>query len=87
MVSGTILITGGAGYIGSHTVRHLNQMGREVVVIDNLSYGHREAIPSSVTFVDGDIADTKLLRSLFSEIPIFCSDSLRGLRLCRSISQ
>jgi UDP-glucose 4-epimerase len=39
-----VLVTGGAGYIGSHTVRLLASQGRKVVVLDNLVYGHREAI-------------------------------------------
>ena len=58
----TILITGGAGYIGSHTVLCCLQVGYDVVVIDNLSNGHREAIErveeltnSTVTFVHGDV--------------------------------
>ena len=39
-----VLVTGGAGYIGSHTVRQLRQRGDEVVVLDNLEFGHRDAI-------------------------------------------
>ncbi|MFZ9721636.1 MAG: NAD-dependent epimerase/dehydratase family protein, partial [Ilumatobacteraceae bacterium] len=41
----TILITGGAGYIGSHTARLLTEMGRNVVVLDTLERGYRDAIP------------------------------------------
>lgn len=40
----SILITGGAGYIGSHTVRYLQEAGEKVIVVDNLQSGHREAI-------------------------------------------
>ena len=40
----SILVTGGAGYIGSHMVKELIRQGREVVVLDNLSTGHREAV-------------------------------------------
>jgi len=63
-----ILIAGGAGYIGSHTVRHLVREGTEVVVLDNLSEGHREAlVDPGVTFVEGGIGDAALLRRLFGE--------------------
>lgn len=67
----TILVTGGAGYIGSHVVRMLADRGFEVVVLDNLVYGHREAIVSpGVAFVQGDVADEELIDSLFSEHPV-----------------
>jgi UDP-glucose 4-epimerase len=65
---GKILITGGAGYIGSHTVRHLVREGAEVVVLDNLSEGHREAlVDADVLFVEGGVGDRALLRSVFEE--------------------
>lgn len=56
-----ILITGGAGYIGSHAVRAFLEDGWQVTVLDDLSTGRREAIPADVPFVEGDIADTPLL--------------------------
>lgn len=63
-----VLVTGGAGYIGSHTVRLLVQKGYEVIVLDNLVYGHHEAIvDDSVKLVKGDIGDQDLLNSLFQE--------------------
>lgn len=52
-----VLVTGGAGYIGATTVRLLMAAGHEVVVYDNLSKGHREAIPEGVPFVQADVAD------------------------------
>lgn len=52
----TILVTGGAGYIGSHAVRLLRDRGRDVVVIDNLKRGHRAAV-GDTTLVEADIAD------------------------------
>lgn len=68
MTDQPILITGGAGYIGSHTVRHLVSAGRKIVVLDNLAYGHPAAIvDESVEFVKGDVGDRSLLRSLFEK--------------------
>ncbi len=55
-----VLVTGGAGYIGSHTVRALREAGRAVVVFDSLEFGHREAVPG-IPFVQGDIADADLI--------------------------
>ncbi|TWM24170.1 UDP-glucose 4-epimerase [Bacillus paralicheniformis] len=50
----SVLVTGGAGHIGSHTVLELTKQNRSVVVLDNLSAGHREAV-SGVSFYEGDI--------------------------------
>ncbi|MGE0877091.1 MAG: UDP-glucose 4-epimerase GalE [Acidimicrobiia bacterium] len=55
-----ILVTGGAGYIGSHTVKLLRERAREVVVLDSMEFGHRAAI-SDVPLVVGDIADGRLV--------------------------
>lgn len=55
-----VLVIGGAGYIGSHTVRLLNQTEHEVWVYDNLSMGHRASVPAEQLIV-GELADTKLL--------------------------
>jgi UDP-glucose-4-epimerase GalE len=60
----TVLVTGGAGYIGSHTVKALVAAGNHVIVYDNLSAGHRESarrLGEDVTLVEGDILDTPLL--------------------------
>ena len=62
-----ILVTGGAGYIGSHTVRLLANQGREIVVLDNLVFGHEQAIINpGVKLVVGDVGDQELVRSLFA---------------------
>jgi UDP-glucose 4-epimerase len=57
----TTLVTGGAGYIGSHTVYALLDSGEDVVVLDNLSTGLRGQVGEKATFVQGDIADTALV--------------------------
>ncbi|MGQ4648577.1 UDP-glucose 4-epimerase GalE [Lyngbya aestuarii] len=64
----TILVTGGAGYIGSHAVLALQKAGYEVIVLDNLVYGHRELVEDvlKVELVVGDISDRTLLDKLFS---------------------
>ncbi len=56
----TILVTGGAGYIGSHTVRALVTQGRDVVVLDSLELGHKSRV-DNVPFVEGDISDGKII--------------------------
>lgn len=58
-----ILVTGGAGYIGSHVTKKLNGIGHHVVVFDNLVKGHREAVLTA-KFVKGDLADKKLLNEV-----------------------
>lgn len=61
-----ILVTGGAGYIGSHAVRSLQNAGHEVWVYDNLSYGHREAVPSGL-LIEGDVGDRKKVTAVLQE--------------------
>ncbi len=65
-----ILVTGGAGYIGSVAVEDLLRSGEEVVVIDNLVYGHREAVDKDVPFYEGSIGDCRLLQRIFATHPI-----------------
>ena len=55
----TVLVTGGAGYIGSLMVKRLRAAGQRVVVLDNLSTGRRDNVPSEVEFVQADIADSE----------------------------
>lgn len=62
-----VLVTGGAGYIGSHAVLALIDAGWPVAVLDDLSTGFRWAVPEGVTFYEGDIADTALLARIFAE--------------------
>ncbi|GHF76992.1 UDP-glucose 4-epimerase GalE [Streptomyces thermodiastaticus] len=56
-MSGTYLVTGGAGYVGSVVAQHLLEAGHEVVVLDNLSTGFREGVPAGAAFIEGDIRD------------------------------
>lgn len=60
-----ILVAGGAGYIGSHMVKDLVEHGQEVVVADNLSTGHSDAINPKAKFYEGDIRDRKFLDKIF----------------------
>lgn len=62
-----VLVTGGAGYIGSHAVLALKDAGWPVSVIDNLSTGFRFAVPDDVPLYEGDIADAALLARIFAE--------------------
>lgn len=65
MTGETILVVGGAGYIGSHMVLDLLQAGHEVVVLDNLSRGHRDLLVGGA-FIEGDLGDARLLDDIFS---------------------
>lgn len=59
-----VLITGGAGYIGSHCNKFFNQKGIGTIVLDYLSFGHREAVKQG-TFIEGDFGNKNLLKSIF----------------------
>lgn len=63
----TVLVTGGAGYIGSHMVLALRDAGEPVAVLDNLSTGFRRAIPASVPLVEGDVGDQALVHAVLGE--------------------
>ncbi len=63
----SILVTGGAGYIGSATVELLRERGREVVVLDNLVYGHREAVYADVPFYQGNVGDRELVSQIIRD--------------------
>jgi UDP-glucose 4-epimerase len=63
----SVLVTGGAGYIGSVTVELLQKQNESVIVLDNLSRGHRNAIPSDVPFYEGDVGDHDLVLKILRE--------------------
>lgn len=77
-----VLVTGGAGYIGSHAVAALQERGEEIVVVDNLQQGHKEALLGGKLYV-GDIRDNEFLDTVFKENEIdsvihFAANSLVG---------
>lgn len=63
----TVLVTGGAGYIGSHTVYALLDRGDSVVVLDNLSTGRRNQVGEGAVFVEGDVADAVLVKKIVAD--------------------
>jgi len=65
-----VLVTGGAGYIGSVVADQLLARGRDVVVLDDLSTGHREAVPAGATFVQAGIGDRVAVTALFARYPV-----------------
>jgi len=66
----TWLVTGGAGYIGSHVIRELQCAGIQPIVFDNFSAGLHSRIPQGVPVVDGDVADSQSLRNALSEFAV-----------------
>lgn len=79
----TILVLGGAGYIGSHAVDQLIEKGYDVAVVDNLLTGHRQAFHTDARFYEGDIRDKEFLRGVFQKETIdgvlhFAASSLVG---------
>lgn len=63
----SVLVTGGAGYIGSHMALGLLDAGEQVVVLDNLSTGVRALVPSGAAFIEGSVADRSLVRDLLKK--------------------
>jgi UDP-glucose 4-epimerase len=64
------LVTGGAGFIGSHVAEHLLKMGHKVIVVDDLSGGFLENVPKDCVFIKGSIVDKKIIENIFKKYPI-----------------
>src|SRR5215203_1597838 len=67
-----VLVTGAAGYIGSHALRALARAGHQAIALDNLSRGHRAAIPQDVAFHQLDVRETEKLTALLREARVDC---------------
>ena len=63
----SILITGGAGYIGSHIVEQLIKKKNDIIILDNLETGHKKLINKKAKFIKGDIKDIKLVKKIIIE--------------------
>ena len=80
----TVLVLGGAGYVGSHAVDMLKKRGYDVAVVDNLVTGHRAAVPADVRFYEGDVRDRAFMERVFTTekniegLMHFCAYSLVG---------
>ncbi len=81
MKNSRFLVTGGAGYVGSHMVLALLDAGHEVTVYDSLRTGHRAAVPSGARFIEGDLADLPLLNSVLADGPWDCVFHFAALSL------
>lgn len=75
------LVTGGAGYVGSHMVLALLDAGHEVTVFDSLRTGHRAAVPGAARFIHGDLADLTLLNDVLADGPWECVFHFAALSL------
>uniref|UniRef100_UPI002FC917E4 UDP-glucose 4-epimerase GalE n=1 Tax=Aeromicrobium sp. TaxID=1871063 RepID=UPI002FC917E4 len=76
----TVLVTGGAGYIGSHIVRAFRLAGLDCVVVDDLSSGHQEFVPDDVEFIDTNILDTTLVTKAMVEHEVEAVVHLAGFK-------
>jgi UDP-glucose 4-epimerase len=84
----TVLVTGGAGYIGSHVLLSLLEAGFDVVTIDNLSTGRRLSVPDAVAFYEGDIGDADLLDTIWRAHPISAVLNFAGsIKVGESVEQ
>src|SRR3954452_11314123 len=68
-MAGRFLVTGGAGFVGSHIVTALRDRGDQVVVFDNLRTGHREAVPDGVPLIEADLGDAAALDAALADGP------------------
>ena len=75
-----VLVCGGAGYIGSHTVLELIDMGQNVIVVDNLEKGHKSAVGGAKLYI-GDLRDSEFMKKVFTENEIERLLTLRHIPL------
>ncbi|HYY10090.1 MAG TPA: UDP-glucose 4-epimerase GalE [Kineosporiaceae bacterium] len=75
----TWVVTGGAGYIGSHVVRALRASGRDVVVLDDLSSGHRSFVPEGVPFVEGSVVDPSAVEEALTSGKVVGAATVNGV--------
>ena len=73
-----ILVVGGAGYIGSHCVRQLRMAGHRPIVLDNLVFGHRQAITAEVPFYKCDLGDCEVVGQILRN-----EKSIRSRQVCK----
>ncbi len=82
-----VVVTGGAGFIGSHVAEALCDRGYEVFVLDDLSTGRRENVPAAATFVEGDVRDEGLVQALFRDVrPDAVSHQAAQTSVARSVA-
>ncbi len=84
MFKSSILVTGGAGYVGSHVVKKLAENGCNVVSYDNLSQGHKEAVDKNTVLIKGDLKDKKKLNFAFKKYKI---GAIMHLAACVSVEE
>lgn len=87
----SVLVLGGAGYIGSHTSHQLIKNGEDVIIVDNLQTGHIDALPKDAKFYKGDIRDRAFLDKVFCENNIeavihFAANSLVGVSMSEPLT-
>ena len=78
-----VLVTGGAGYVGSIVAEQLLKDGYEVIVLDNLKQGHRDAVPAAAKFVQADISVPQALEEVFHRLPENRPSHRDRFRSCR----
>lgn len=87
MAAATVLVVGGAGYIGSHTVRALVAAGYEAVVYDNLGNGHRDALPAECPIIAGDLDNAELLADTIARFRVDAAIHFAGyIEVGRSVA-
>lgn len=87
MAAATVLVVGGAGYIGSHTVRALIAAGYEVAVYDSLGSGHRDALPEECPVITGDLGNADLLRDTIARFHVDAAIHFAGyIEVGRSVA-